>query len=200
MECSLNTIPEKSGKAVYIKNGQTVKIINTHGKQVIDTWAFNANDLSEYMSMEHSRTTILKLIPAVGDVLHTNKRNPILSFIEDTSPGIHDAVISACDNERYQLLGYSGYHKNCSDNLLDAMADLKQSFKQRGTPFNLFMNIPWDNKGNLSFEEPVSNPGDYVIFKAEMDAVVAFSACPQDILMINGPERNPTEAHYQIYD
>ena len=93
MECSLNTIPEKSGKAVYIKNGQTVKIINTHGKQVIDTWAFNANDLSEYMSMEHSRTTILKLIPAVGDVLHTNKRNPILSFIEDTSPGIHDAVI-----------------------------------------------------------------------------------------------------------
>ena len=62
------------------------------------------------------------------------------------------------------------------------------------------MNIPWDNKGNLSFEEPVSNPGDYVIFKAEMDAVVAFSACPQDILLINGPDRNPTEAHYQIYD
>ena len=63
MGISLNTIPAKRGKAVYMTNGQTIKIINTHGKQVIDTWAFNANDLDEYMSMEHSRTTILKLIP-----------------------------------------------------------------------------------------------------------------------------------------
>ena len=196
----VNTIPAKSGKAVHIKNGQSIKIINTHGKQVIDTWAFNANELSEYMSMEHSRTTILKLIPAVGDVLHTNRRNPILTFIEDTSPGIHDAVISACDNERYQLLGYKGYHKNCSDNLIEAMDELELTFNQRGTPFNQFKNIPRDVKGNLKFEEPVSQPGDYVVFKAEMDAVIAFSACPQDILKINGPERQPTEAHYQIFN
>ena len=200
MAFCLNTIPAKSGKAVYMKYGQTIKIINTHGKQVIDTWAFNSNDLSEYMSMEHSRTIILKLIPAVGDVLHTNKRNPILTFMEDTSPGIHDAVISACDNERYQLLGHNGYHRNCSDNLIQAMAEIDLSFKNRGTPLNLFMNIPWDNKGNLKFEDPVSEPGEYVIFKAEMDAVLAFSACPQDILLINGPDRDPTEGHYQIYD
>ena len=200
MEISLQTIPAKSGKAVYIQKGQNIKVINTHGKQVIDTWAFNSNNLNEYMSMEHSRTTILKLIPAVGDVLHTNKRNPILSFMEDTSPGIHDAVISACDNERYQLLGHKGYHKNCSDNLIQAMDDLNLSFNQRGTPLNLFMNIPWDNTGKLEFAEPVSEPGDYVVFKAEMDAVLAFSACPQDILLINGPARDPTEAHYRIYD
>ena len=200
MEISLQTIPAKSGKAVYIQKGQNIKVINTHGKQVIDTWAFNSNNLNEYMSMEHSRTTILKLIPAVGDVLHTNKRNPILSFMEDTSPGIHDAVISACDNERYQLLGHKGYHKNCSDNLIQAMDDLNLSFNQRGTPLNLFMNIPWDNTGKLEFAEPVSEPGDYVVFKAEMDTVLAFSACPQDILLINGPDRDPTEAHYQIYD
>ena len=200
MEISLQTIPAKSGKAVYIQKGQNIKVINTHGKQVIDTWAFNSNNLNEYMSMEHSRTTILKLIPGVGDVLHTNKRNPILSFMEDTSPGIHDAVISACDNERYQLLGHKGYHKNCSDNLIQAMDDLNLSFNQRGTPLNLFMNIPWDNTGKLEFAEPVSEPGDYVVFKAEMDTVLAFSACPQDILLINGPDRDPTEAHYQIYD
>ena len=80
------------------------------------------------------------------------------------------------------------------------MDELELTFNQRGTPFNLFMNIPWDVKGNLIFEEPVSQPGDYVVFKAEMDAVIAFSACPQDILKINGPERQPTEAHYQIFN
>ena len=62
------------------------------------------------------------------------------------------------------------------------------------------MNIPWDKKGNLKFGEPVSEPGDYVMFKVEMDAVLAFSACPQDILLINGPDRDPTEAHYLISD
>ncbi|MYE02881.1 MAG: aminomethyltransferase, partial [Alphaproteobacteria bacterium] len=30
--------------------------------------------------------------------------------------------------------------------------------------------------------------------------VVAFSACPQDILPINGVGREPTEAHFEILD
>ena len=32
----------------------------------------------------------------------------------------------------------------------------------------------------------------------EMDLVVAYSACPQDILPINGRARQPTEAHFSI--
>jgi uncharacterized protein YcgI (DUF1989 family) len=31
-----------------------------------------------------------------------------------------------------------------------------------------------------------------------MDLVVAFSACPQDILPINGRAGRPTEAHFRI--
>ena len=77
MKYSLITIPARSGKATHIKKGQSIKIINTHGKQVIDTWAFNESDLSEYMSMEHSRASFLKLMPQVGDIFCTNKRNPI---------------------------------------------------------------------------------------------------------------------------
>ncbi|GIS87969.1 MAG: hypothetical protein CM1200mP18_06790 [Gammaproteobacteria bacterium] len=36
------TIPARGGKAVSIRQGQAVKVINTHGEQVVDTWAFNA--------------------------------------------------------------------------------------------------------------------------------------------------------------
>jgi hypothetical protein len=50
----------------------------------------------------------------------------------------------------------------------------------------------------LAFEAPVTAPGDYIVLRAEMDAVVAFSACPQDILPINGQQTPPTEAHYQV--
>jgi len=52
----------------------------------------------------------------------------------------------------------------------------------------------------LAWEAPVSTPGSYVVLRAEMDLVVAFSACPQDILPINGVMRAPTEAHFQILD
>ena len=31
------------GKAFEVKKGLHVKIINTHGSQVVDTWAFNIN-------------------------------------------------------------------------------------------------------------------------------------------------------------
>jgi uncharacterized protein YcgI (DUF1989 family) len=37
-----------------------------------------------------------------------------------------------------------------------------------------------------------------VTLRAEMDLVIAFSACPQDILPINGRARQPTEAHFRI--
>ena len=46
---------------------------------------------------------------------------------------------------------------------------------------------------------PVSTPGSYVTFRAEMDCIVAFSACPQDMLPINGKGKRPTEAHFRIF-
>jgi uncharacterized protein YcgI (DUF1989 family) len=193
------TIPARRGKAARVAKGRNVKVINTHGEQVVDTWAFNAEDLAEFLSMEHTRATLLKLVPEVGDSLVTNKRRPILTLAEDTSSGIHDTLIAACDDYRYRLIGCTEYHDNCTDNLSAAMAELGLSEPETPSPLNLFMNIPWTEAGRLSFEAPRNRPGDYVVLRAEMDLVVAFSACPQDILPINGAACIPTEAHFQVY-
>ena len=66
------------------------------------------------------------------------------------------------------------------------------------SPLNLFMNIPVKDGKVLEFCPPVSRPGDRVALVAEMDCIVVFSACPQDILPINGIGRKPTEAHFVI--
>src|ERR1700721_2875992 len=107
-------IPARRGKAAIVRRGQTIKVINTHGQQVVDTWAFNQRDIGEFMSMEHSRATPHHMIPRVGDALLTNHRRPILTILEDTSGGIHDTLIAACDKYRYQLLGGEKYHDNCT--------------------------------------------------------------------------------------
>ena len=68
-EPSLQTIPARRGKAARVAKGQHVKMINTHGTQVVDTWAFNAEDLHEFMSMEHTRPHIGHIMPKPGDHL-----------------------------------------------------------------------------------------------------------------------------------
>lgn len=192
-------IPARSGKGIRLPQGGRVKVINTHGTQVVDTWMFNADDLNEFQSNEHTRPCLMNLTPRQGDALYTNKRRPIMTIEEDTSPGTHDTLMAACDNYRYQLLGCTEYHDNCTDNLTAAMAQLGLKEPETPCPLNLFMNIPWTGSGELAWQAPASKPGDYVVLRAEMSCIVMFSACPQDILPINGIARAPTEAHIEVY-
>jgi len=194
----METIPARRGKATHLRRGQSIRIVNTHGAQVVDTWAFTADMLTEFMSMEHTRATLTHLRPKVGDGLYTNRRRKILTMTEDTSRGDHDTLIAACDSERYILLGVKEYHDNCTDNLFAAMQALGLTPPECPSPLNLFMNIPWTAEGKLSFDPPTTRPGDHVTLRAELDCIVAMSACPQDILPINGRTGTTTEAHYEV--
>ncbi|RMZ73320.1 hypothetical protein GMOD_00007820 [Pyrenophora seminiperda CCB06] len=253
---SVQTVPARRGAATFVKANQKIKITNTHGNQVVDTWALalpstalkttsstaeaplypNATSDSpskysavanaaasapEYMSMCHCRATLLKVTPAVGDVMVSQKRAPMVKVVEDTSPGVHDTLIAACDRWRYSELGVDGYHESCTDNFWDALHALSASTSLGAEekdamellqarlggrvpdPFNLFMNIPITREGEgakrgVSFEEPKTKPGDYVVLEALRDVVVVMSACPQDILTING--KPPVDAHFQVLD
>ena len=191
-------IPARHGKAARVSKGQTVKVINTRGQQVVDTWAFNADDLHEFMSMEHSRVALGRIIPEVGDGLVTNRRRPILTLVDDTSGGIHDTLFAACDRWRYEMLGCTEYHENCTDNLAAALATLGLTPPKTPAPLNLFMNIPVIDGNRVEVRPPVSTPGSYVALRAEIDCIVAFSACPQDLLPITGLAMRPTEAHFEV--
>jgi uncharacterized protein YcgI (DUF1989 family) len=191
-------VSERSGKAFPLAPGQTVRVINTLGQQVVDSWAFAQADLTEVMSMEHTRASLSRIFPRVGDSLVTNRRRSILTVAADTSPGVHDTLIAACDRYRYEQLGCQEYHDNCTDNLRAALAALGLTPPETPSPFNLFMNIPVAVDGSVSFEAPLCKAGDYIALRAEMDCIVALSACPQDLLPINGTDRKPTGFSYEI--
>lgn len=189
-------IPARHGVAVRMNAGQTVTVLNTYGTQVIDTWAFNATDMEEFMSMEHSRAAMLRLNPRVGDSLVTNRRRPILTLTTDTTPGIHDTLIAACDAYRYRDLGAAGDHANCTNNLHAALAAIGRGANGVPSPLNLFMNVSIAPDGEIAFEPPTSKAGQYVTLRAEMNLVIVLSACPQDITPVNG--MTPTDAHFLI--
>ena len=195
---SIQTIPARRGKAVRLATGQSIRIINTHGEQVVDTWAFVDGDVGEYMAMDATRAYNLRLRPVVGDAFVTNRRRPILTLVEDTSSGTHDTLMAACDRWRYHLLGFEGHHDNCADNMAAGLDKLGIRATHTPTPLNLFMNIPWTDGGTLSFDPPDNTGGVHVVLAAELDCVVAMSACPQDMLPVNGMAGKPTEVHFEV--
>ena len=195
------TVPARHGKAFRLRAGEALRIVNTHGTQVVDCWAWNAYDLDEFMCMETTRVWNQRLCPIVGDSFVTSLRNPILTVIEDTSPGVHDTFMAACDRRRYELLGVKAYHRNCCDNMFEGMFSLGITPARRNlASFNIFMNIRVQPDGNSLATLPTeARPGDSITLRAEMDCFVALSACPQDIVKIQGKGDNtPRDVHVQI--
>lgn len=194
-------IPARKAVAFTVKASQDIKIINTHGKQVLDFWAFNPLDTNDFLSMVHTRTILRKVRVDAGDKLYSTRRKPMLTLTEDTTRGVHDMIWSACDAERYHMQGVEGYHDNCTDNMHKALKDsFAGSFVIADDwvpdPLNLFMNIAIDHHGGLDIRPPTSERGQYVTLHAEKDLVVVMSSCPQDIDPVNAGM--PTDCEYQI--
>jgi len=189
-------VPARHGRAVRVAKGQTIRIINTHGTQVCDLWAFKADNLNEFMSMEHLHAWIDRINPRPGDELVSNHRRPILHFKTDTSPGIHDTLIAPCDIHRYRTLGVEGYHDSCADNVRLALKAIGLRTREVPASLNLWMNIPFASDGSIQWLPTVSAPGDYVEFVAAMDCIVAMSSCPQDIVAINS--KQPMPVHFSV--
>ncbi len=193
-------IPARTGGAVRLHVGQAVKVVNTHGTQVVDTWALNLPDTTEYLSMEQTRRMLLKLWPQEGDTLYSNRRNAMLVMERDTSPGIHDTLFACCDPWVYAHYGCPPGHENCRDNFVMALATLDIAPPIVPNPLNLWMNIPVRDNMSLAIAAPVSTAGDYVVLRALVDAVLVFSACPMDVTPINGDDCQPKGVRYHILD
>src|ERR1700741_688297 len=110
--------------AVAVEAGDSVRVVNTHGTQVVDFWAVRADRPEIAMSMQHSRIRWRNLRPRPGDDMLDEERADMLTLVEYTSPGVHDTVIAACDPFRYAQLGADPSHRSCCVNFAEALAGL----------------------------------------------------------------------------
>jgi uncharacterized protein len=178
---------------VRVASGCRLRVVDVEGGQVADTWAFVADDTAEHHSAQHTRAHVDRLFPQPGEQFVTNRRRAILTLEEDRSPGVHDMLIAACDAPRYEGLGVEGWHASCEENLQRALAALGVEPIPRFAPqpINLFMNTPARANGTIEWLPAETQPGDHVVLRAELDVVVAVSACPQDIVAINNRRPSP---------
>ncbi len=190
----------RSGVAIRVEANSTVTVTNTHGMQVVDTWALALADRSRWMSALHSSMHNGRLLVQTGDDLVDTTRCPILHLEGGTYEGLHDFLVPSCDIFRYRSLGVKGYHANCCDNFRNAL----YAFGEIGgpavvpQPLNLFMNVPITRDASLKIEEPSAKPGDTVVLRALQDIILVMSACPQDLAATNGVGRTPTNIEYDV--
>ena len=192
MDCGPAVIPAGTGQAFDVQLGEAVDIIAVEGPQVADLWAFACPDMSEFLSTEHTRSCLDRLAPRVGAAFYTNRRRAMLTILSDSSPGMHDLLLSACDEARYRLLGHEGGHRTCVDNLQEALAAHGLTRPAEiPSPVNIFENVAILPDGALEIRPPQVRAGQALTLRAEMDLVLVVSACPMDIVPTNGSDLRP---------
>jgi hypothetical protein len=198
MADELVQVPAREARAVRVPAGGRFRVIDVEGGQVVDLFAFTADDVGEYASAEHTRIWVNRLFPRVGEAFVTNRRRPILWLERDDSPGVHDMLCAACDPTRYRLLGVDGWHASCQENLQGAMAALGHDRVEIPQPINLFMSVGVEADGSLTWGPAPTSAGDGVLLRAGLDCIVVASACPQDRNEIN--HYRPTPIAIQLLD
>ena len=170
-------LPPRTGTAFSVRKGHVIRVIDVEGGQVSDMVCFGRQINEEYLSNGRSIDYNEKLFLSTGDMLYSNRSNPMLSIIRDTV-GKHDFLFAPCSQEMFHLTyGKTEPHPNCLDNLAASLAPYGLQPFQIPTAFNIFMNVEIATGGKLTIKPPLSKAGDYIDLRAEMDLIIGVTAC-----------------------
>lgn len=179
-------VPAGHGFAWEVRASSHFRVVDLHGQQITDFMAWAA-PYSRATNSEHFSTSYTRFAlggpapPEVGESLYSNADRPMFTLIADTVK-VHDMQFCACNPGLYHRIDKDG-HRSCATNIAEAMAPYgMKHWTEVVSPFNIFQNTPYFTLKALSS----SKPGDYIEFKAEMDAICAVSSCPYEEHGVNG--------------
>lgn len=171
----------QTGVGFILEKGQRLRIIDPLGEQVSDLVAFARDDTREWLSSGRSIDYANTIYLTTGHVLYSNRSRPMFTLLED-KVGRHDFLLTPCSPETFQIIyGNHDPHPSCFGNLVQNLAPLGILPDQIPTTFNVFMNVVLAPSGELTIGPPLSNPGDYLDLRAEMDLVVGITACSAEM-------------------
>ncbi len=190
----INKINPQTGAAFKMKKGQKLKVIDPMGQQVSDMVLFNTEDIREKISSGKTLDFEESILISTGNFLWSNRSQKMMKILEDTN-GRNDFLLAPCSPETFQIM-YNNpeYHPSCFENLYTSLKKFNIAPDDVPTAFNIFMNVQFADNGKLTVLPPLSSPNDYVLFEAEMDLIVALTACSAEDS--NGGSFKPI--HYEI--
>ncbi len=190
------TVPAREGRTVALAAGERLRLTTPHGRQAADFFAYSAADPGEWLSAPHTWSSTRVMEPREGQIFLSRFRRPLARFAEDGAGGVHDMLIAACDQARYEEFGVVGHHPSCSENLVAAMAERGLDVRVIPQPINFFTHTTVTADQRLVSPANPVPPGAYVVVEALVDLICVVSSCPFDLAIdwwpINSPS-GPTE-------
>lgn len=185
--------------SMVIRKGQTLRIVDLGGNQAVDFLVYNADDTSERYSAPDTIRNQGNIFVTTGTKLYSNDGNVLMTVLKDTC-GRHDTSGGACSCESNSVrfgLDKKWQHA-CVENFLYTLKDYGMGKRDMTSNINFFMNVPISADGTLEIVDGISDPGSIVDLRAEMNALVAISNCPQMNNPCNG--YNPTPIQLLVWD
>jgi urea carboxylase-associated protein 1 len=191
------TLPPGGEWSGIVRRGQVLRLVDLEGRQAVDFLCYNAADPSERYNAADTMKVAGTIALTAGHRLLSDMGRPLFTIVAD-SVGRHDTIGGCCSAESNELrYGVRGT-ASCRDNFLRALARFGLGKKDIVANVNFFMNVPVTPDGVMVIGEGRSKPGDHVDLRAEMDALVAVSNCPQIYNPASGGR--PTPVRLVIYD
>tara|TARA_R100001369_G_scaffold29172_4_gene52728 strand:+ start:217745 stop:218326 length:582 start_codon:yes stop_codon:yes gene_type:complete len=173
----IKVIKKQTGAAFVLKKGQKLKVIDPQGEQVSDMVLFNLEDTREKISSGKTLDFEESILITKGNFLWSNRSKKMMEILEDTN-GRNDFLLAPCSPETFQIMYKDPhYHPSCFENLYTNLEKFHIQQDDVPTAFNIFMNVQFSANGKLSVKPPLSKAGDHVLFQAQMDLIVALTAC-----------------------
>jgi len=167
----------QTGSGLVVHRGQFLRIIDPQGEQVSDVTSFSLDDKSEWLSSGRTIDYANTIYPTTGHILYSNRSRAMWTIVDDTV-GRHDFLLTPCSPETFSIIyGTTGHHPSCFENLCTSLAPFGIAPDAIPTTLNVFMNVVVRPSGDLVIGTPLSEPGDYLLLRAEMDLIVGITAC-----------------------
>jgi uncharacterized protein len=190
-------VPKNSGHSFAVKKGQVLRVA---GRTVVDFVAFNLHNLCERFDQARTKTNQVKIFISTGDQLFSKLNNPLLTIVEDSfREGKHDLQKGMCSKKRFELIAKGlaqrkfaeGVDLNpqrpedipdhgCWENLIDALKGYGIADEDIPSPLNIWQTMKIDPETGAMLDTTIRPEKEaHIDFRAEMDCLVAVSACPQ---------------------
>ena len=162
-----------TGRAIDVRRGQTVEVIDAEGGQVADFFAEAAGNPEEFLSTGVTIDCNESLRLRVGDCIYSNLYRPLFRVVSD-DVGEHDLLHPCCRPEMFAFFYHNGEgHPNCLENINACLHRSRPIIH----PVNLFMHTQIGTDGKIRVLAPLSKAGDRVVLQALADVRLGVAAC-----------------------
>ena len=191
-------IPARQPWSGIVRRGETLRLVDTHGQQAIDTLFYNADDFGERYSAQDTLRRQGSAYVTLGTLLLSNEGRVMLRVTADDC-GRHDTSAGACSCESNTVrFGHEAkFQHACRENFCTELSRYGMTKRDIVPNLNFFMNVPIATNGELVVDDGISAPGSAVEMVAEMDVLCVISNCPQVNNPCNGFQ--PTPVQVQIF-